>query len=164
MATTAQTVASTRPQKPIAELVRAIQRRRAVEIHHRDDYFTVRAAGGAIAVFAHPDRVAICLDPEKAYGLEGRKAFRHQIPRTPVTGYVILTAKGVRKHFGEVVDLAVESLDWRAKERTSAFCARCGVGCRRKADACPNCWTEVDEGGACLCHREVQAVPVRLVG
>ena len=126
MATLAESVAS-RPQQSIAHLIRAVAERRAVEIDRRDDYVTVRAgSAGAIALFAHPDRVAICLSPERAYAIEARKPFRHQIPRTPVTSYVIVTAKGVRKHFGAVLDLAVESLDWRAEERTSAFCARCG--------------------------------------
>jgi hypothetical protein len=163
MATFAETVASQRPQKPIAQLILAVQCRRDVEIGHRDDYVTVRAgSGGAIAMFAHPDRVAICVVPERAYALEGQKPFRHQIPRTPVTSYVIVTAKGVRKHFGAVLDLAVDSVDWRAAERTGAFCARCGVGCTSKLDACPNCWTEVDEQGRCLCHQDAPA-PMRLV-
>ena len=165
MATALQTVASQRPLKPIAQLIRAVQHRRPVELDHRDDYVIVRSGtAGAIALFAHPDRVAICLAPERAYALEGRKPFGHQIPRTPVTSYVIVTAKGVRKNFGAVVDLALESLDWRVAERTSAFCARCGVGCGPKLDACPNCWTEVDLRGRCLCHQDMQAEVVRLVG
>lgn len=148
------------PQAPIAELVEALRSRRAVEIGHRDDYGIVRArTTGEIAVYVHADRVAIAVAPERAYALEEVKPFERQVPRTPAISYVIVRARGVRKHFQTVLDLAIASVDWRSEELTSAFCACSGVGCQRGVDACPNCWAEVTERGGCLCHeggREVR--------
>lgn len=142
-----------RPQAPIAELIEALRSRRPVEIGHRDDYAMVRAGmTGEIAIYVHADRVAIAVTPERAYALEGVKPFERQVPRTPAISYVIVRTAGVRKHFQAVLDLAVESVDWRSEELTSAFCACSGVGCQRGVDACPNCWTEVTERGGCLCH------------
>lgn len=154
-----EATSSLRSRTPIAELIRALQSRRAVDVDHRDDYLMVRArATGAIAIYAHDDRIAICLAPERAYALEGQQPFRRQVPRTPVTSYVIVTAEEMREHLVDVIDLAVEAVDWRSVERTNAFCARCGVGCPAKLDACPNCWTEVNDRGGCLCHGALAVV------
>jgi hypothetical protein len=121
-------------------------------IEHRDDYLSMRLPSGAVAVFVAPDRVAIAVDPAKAYALEDRTPFRYQVPRTPMTSYVVVPAEGVAGHFNEVLDLALESLDWRATPRDADWCARCGVGCRAPRDACPRCWVEVDDHGRCLCQ------------
>ncbi len=113
----------------------------------------VRArATGLVALYAHDDRVAICVSPERGYTLEPQKPFQHQIPQTRLSTYVIVTTDDLRQHFGTVLNLAVESLDWRALGEVTGVCIHCGAGCGRQADACPNCWTEVNEWGGCLCH------------
>jgi hypothetical protein len=135
----------------VDELLRALQTRRPVVIDPRDDYVTVRLPAGAIALFASADKVAIAVDPMRGYTLVDRPAFRCQIPRTPVTSYVVVQAQDLAPQFDEVLGLAIESLDWRAGPRDALWCARCGVGCATKRDACPKCWAEIDDDGECLC-------------
>ena len=151
---------SLRPRTPIADLLRALEGRRHVTVHHRDDYLEVRTGtiGGA-ALFVHSDRVAIAVPPARAYELEGRAPFRLQIPRTPVVAYVVVSCDDVATHFDEVRDLAVEALDWRACGRMAEFCVRCGVGCSAVRETCPNCWFEVEAAGRCGCdtHRATAA-------
>lgn len=151
-----QTMESLRPRTPISDLLRALEARRRVIVHHRDDYLDVRTgeAGGA-ALFAHVDRVAIAVTPARGFELEGRAPFSLLIPRTPVVAYIVISADDVAAYFDEVRDLALEALDWRACGRTPQLCARCGVGCPSWRETCPNCWFEVDAAGHCGCaaHR-----------
>lgn len=150
-----QTAGTSGQRTPIEQLLRALQSRRIVEIDHRDDYVMVRARStGAVSLYAHVDRVAICVPPGRGYALEDQTPFRHQIPQTRLSTYVIVSARELPEHFERTVDLAVESLDWRESGEATGVCMHCGVGCGRRLDACPNCWTEVQEGGTCLCHED----------
>ncbi len=108
-------------------------------------------------MFLHRDRVSVALDPVRAYELEHVPPFTLQLPRTPAVSYVIVGAGEIAPNFEAVVDLAVESLDWRACGRTPEICARCGVGCSVWLDICPNCWVEVRQDGHCGCRALVQA-------
>ena len=112
---------------------------------------TCPLGGGAIVLFAPADRVAIAVDPAKAYALEDEPEFRYQVPGTALTSYVVITAADLARYFDAVLELAAESLEWRAAPRVDSWCARCGVGCATKRDACPQCWVEIDDDGKRLC-------------
>jgi hypothetical protein len=147
-----QTTGSLRPRTPISDLLRALEARRDVTLHRRADYLDVRVGGaGGVGLYVHEDRVSIAVAPEHGYEVEARAPFALQIPRTPAVAYVVVGADGVGSHFDDVLDLALEALDWRACGQSAEFCAHCGVGCATWHDTCPNCWLEVDEQGRCGC-------------
>lgn len=78
---------------------------------------TCPLGGGAIVLFAPADRVAIAVDPAKAYALEDEPEFRYQVPGTPVTSYVVIATADLARRFDAVLELAAESLEWSGSAR-----------------------------------------------
>jgi hypothetical protein len=73
------------------------------------------------------------------------------IRKTPATTYVIVHAPDLEQNFETVLQLAIESVDWRALGPNMT--ARNGGGAKPpdERETCPSCWSEITPAGTCWC-------------
>lgn len=143
------------PIPAVESFVRDLCGTRNVETHHRANYLSIRPAPvGAIAVYAHAQHVSIAVAPDKAQVLRTSMPYAEHIEKTPATTYLIIRGAQMTEHHPALLDLAAESLDWRAtgpnvsaRQGNSA-----GTTNRKEVETCPNCWTEISPGGGCWCE------------
>jgi hypothetical protein len=140
------------PTSAIATLVHDVDRQRSLASDRRADYLSLRPAPvGAIAIYTHAQHVSIAVEPAKAVALRGTMPYAEQILKTPATTYLLVKDSNLEDHFKEVLDLAIQSIEWRALGPSMTL----GSGPLNKPvvvpEVCPNCWYEVTPGGGCWC-------------
>lgn len=140
------------PTSTIAKLVGDLDKERSLASDRRASYLSLRPAlVGAIAVYTHSQHVSIAVEPAKAVTLRATMPYADQILKTPATTYLVVKDADIRVHFKAVLELAVQSIDWRAIGPSMTL----GSGPQNKLvmerETCPDCWTEVTPAGECLC-------------
>ena len=134
----------------VRRLVRDVSKRRSVLTDRRGNYLSVRPLMvGAIAVYAHTNKISIAVEPSKAEALH----LAGKSLRTPTssTTYVVLESADVQSAYPEVLDLAIEALDWRATGPAVTLGHDRGAHPNREVEICPECWTEITPAGTCIC-------------
>jgi hypothetical protein len=140
------------PTSVIATLVRDLDKERSIASDRRANYLSLRPTPvGAIAVYTHSLHVSIAVEPAKAVALRGTMPYADQILKTPATTYLVVKDTDLNAHFKAVLELAIQSVDWRASGPSMTL----GSGHQNKpvveVETCPNCWTQVTPAGECWC-------------
>ena len=140
------------PTSKIKALVRDLAQARSIASDRRANYLSLRPSPvGAIAVYTHSQHVSIAVEPAKAVALRTAMPFADQILKTPSTTYMVVKDTDLNAHFKIVLELAVQSVDWRATGPSMTL----GSGPQNKPvlepETCPNCWTQVTPAGECWC-------------
>jgi hypothetical protein len=148
-----ENLASLQAAPSVADFVRTMASARSVASDRRANYLSLRPVPvGAIAIYCHAGHVSIAVDPPKAVDLRSQKAFKKQILKTPSTTYVIVSEALVATEFARVVDLAIESVDWRAQGPQLTLGGGHQSKRQTEPDLCPNCWVQITPAGACWCE------------
>ena len=109
------------PTAPVRQFATELTRRTAVESHRADDYVSLRPSmSGAIAVYAHRNRVSIALTPERAIAAVSRLPGATPEKKGPTT-YLHLSDDLLAQHARAVLELAVEAVAWKAAGPTSTL-------------------------------------------
>lgn len=106
---------------------------------------------GAIAVYCHAAHISIAVDPPKAAALRASTTYQKQIPKTPATTYIVVGDGLLAHDFEDVLELAVESVDWRVQGPQTTLGAGHNSKVTYEPEVCPNCWNEITAAGACWC-------------
>ena len=133
----------------IRRFVHDVAGQRPVLPTRRSAYVSLRpSVDRAVAVYVHANRVSIACDPLKASSLNlpGRKD-----PVTPATTYVVLDSDHLDTAHAAAVQLAVESLDWRAAGPSRSERAARGQVADLEQEVCPDCRFVVTPAGTCNC-------------
>jgi hypothetical protein len=140
------------PTSVIATFVRDLDKERNVASDRRASYVSLRPTPvGAIAVYSHPHHLSIAVEPQKAVALRGLMPYADQILKSPATTYVVVKDTDLSSHFTAVLELAIQSVDWRASGPSTTL----GSGHHNKpvveVEICPDCNYQVTPSGECGC-------------
>lgn len=138
------------PTQSIRRFVHDVAEQRPVLPTRRHGYVSLRpSVDRAVAVYVHANRVSIACDPLKASSLNlaGRRD-----PVTPATTYVVLDSDQLNTAHAAAVQLAVESLDWRAAGPSRSERAGRGQLADPEQEICPDCRFVITPAGTCDCE------------
>ncbi|MGY1753815.1 hypothetical protein [Blastococcus sp. SYSU D01042] len=137
------------PTPPVRQLAEKLATRTAIESNRAGTYVGLRPSlSGAIAVYAHRNRVSIALPPERA------AEAAHQFPgateerKDATTTYLHLGDDLLGQHGAAALDLAVEAVAGKAAGPTSTL----GGHAKKPAKApkiCPDHFFALTPSGAC---------------
>ena len=148
-----QDLAALAPRPAVADLLRDLRERRSLRWSARNGHLNLNPAPvGAIAVVAHPARVEIATEPDRAAvvcaGIPGARLR----PATPATTRVVVDADVLAACYERVLEHALRALDWRATGPAwTADSRRGAVAATAPAGVCPDCRWERARSGACGC-------------
>ncbi|MCF6508705.1 hypothetical protein E9549_15015 [Blastococcus sp. MG754426] len=133
---------------PVRSLAEALAARTAIESDRTGTYVSLRPSlSGAIAVYAHRNRISIGLPPERAAEVVARFPGAKQEEKGPTT-YLQLSDELLANHATAVMDLAVEAVTWKAAGPASTLGGHAKQS-EKAPQICPEHWYALSPAGAC---------------
>ncbi len=109
------------PTPPVRTLASELAKRTAIESDRAHDYVSLRPSmSGAIAVYAHRNRVSIGLPSEQGVKAMSQLPGATEEKKGPTT-YLHLSDDVLVQHAAAALDLAVEAVAWKATGPTSTL-------------------------------------------
>lgn len=136
------------PTPPVRSLAEELATQTAIESDRAADYVSLRPSmSGAIAVYAHRNRVSIALPPE--WAADAASQFHGATEeKKGSTTYLRLSDELLSQHAAAVLDLTVEAVAWKAAGPSSALGGH-ATKPEKASQTCPKHWFELSPSGAC---------------
>ena len=131
---------------PVRTLAVQLATRTAIESDTANGYVSLRPSmSGAIAIYAHRNRVSIGLPPVRAAEAASHFPGATEEKKGPTT-YLHLSDELLAQHAAAVLDLAVEAVAWRAAGPPSTLGGH-ATKQEKASQTCPRHWLELSPRG-----------------